>query len=247
MPWRCCPTEVGSVAIWWGRISDLPADPSGSADQVELLDGVERERWERYRMPADRQRFALGVTITRTVLGAWLDQPPAAVTLDRSCVHCPADHGPPRLAGDHPVAVELSVAHSGDVVAVAFSDAPVGLDVELVDLAPGRHTGTATLALAPAELEEFVRLPSDEQALAFYATWSRKEAVLKASRDGLTLPLAGLVLDPARPGVRDWSARPELVDRLWITDLDHWPGYTAALATIDNPGPEVTWHAWGRR
>ncbi len=238
---------MGAVAIWWGRISDPPADPPGSANPVELLNPLELARWGRYRMPADRQRFALGVTITRTVLGASLGVLPAAVALDRSCAHCAGDHGPPRLVGDLSSPVELSVAHSGDLVAVAFSDAAVGLDVELVDRTPGRHAGTATLALAPAELEEFGRLPEDDQAATFYTTWSRKEAVLKASRDGLTLPLAGLELETARPVVRGWSSRPELVDRLWLTDLDAWPGYTATLATIDNPSPEITWHEWGRR
>jgi len=232
---------MGTVAIWWGRIAgpDRPDQPVLPA----WLDPVEQRRRARYQMPADQQRFALGVVITRAVLGSRLGIDPADVPLDRRCEHCAGDHGPPRLVGG---GVELSVTHSGDVVAVAFAAEPVGLDVEVVDLDPSRHLGTATHALAPAELEQWRRLPPEAQPRAFYAIWSRKEAVLKASRSGLTLPLAGLVVGwtGGEPSVRSWSAQPELVSRLWLTDLDHWPGYAAALATIDNPRPEVQLHAW---
>lgn len=224
-----------SLAIWWAPIA-TPAP-------TELLDPVEQGRWQRYRRSADRQRFALGVAITRTVLGTRLGLDPASIPLTRACATCAEAHGPPRLAGS---GVELSVAHSGDVVAVAFGPIPVGLDVERVDPTAGRHVGTATLALTPGELRDWQRLPPDRQAGAFYATWARKEAVLKATGDGLMLPLSGLeVTRPTEPpAVRAWSERPALADRVWLTDLDPWPGYAAALAALDHDGTPPTLHRW---
>ncbi len=221
--------------MWWTPVREpVPA-------VLGLLDEVERGRWQRYRMPADQQRFALGVAITRTVLGPLLGVEPGAVPLDRACAHCAGDHGPPRLRTG---GWEISVAHSGDVVAVAFAEQPIGIDVELVDPDPERHAGTATLTLAPVELERWLELPRERRADAFYTAWARKEAVLKASRDGLTLPLAGLTLDPTETRVAGWTSRPELVERLWLTDLDHWPGYAAALATLDQPAPDLDVRVW---
>ena len=60
---------------------------------VSLLDCGEEERAERFRCPGDRERYRLGRTALRQVLGAWLDRDPAALRFRYG------PHGKPALDG----------------------------------------------------------------------------------------------------------------------------------------------------
>ncbi len=79
-------------------------------------------------------------------------------------------------------AVQLSLSHSGGYGVCAVSDAPVGVDVELIrplrrDV-PGRF-------FTPAEQAWLTGRPES----AFFRLWTRKESFVKALGRGLTLPL----------------------------------------------------------
>lgn len=68
----------------------------------------------------------------------------------------------------------FSLSHSGDVVAVAVSDKPVGIDVERYD--PSRFTaGIAERIATEREREELNGLP----ASAVIELWTQKEAIFK--------------------------------------------------------------------
>jgi 4'-phosphopantetheinyl transferase len=102
----------------------------------------------------------------------------------------------------------------------------VGVDVELVD--PRVHVDEmARLVLAEPERGG---PPLDRDG--FYRVWTRKEALLKATGDGLRTAMSALVLSPlAYPG------RPGLRARL--VDLAAGDGYAAAVAVLtDAP---VSW------
>jgi 4'-phosphopantetheinyl transferase len=219
--------EPGTCAVWWGH----PIDPQRRPGLVALLDDHERDRLDRFRRPADRSRYLAAHALARLVLGHRLGCPPVAVRLDRTC-RCGQQHGKPRLADT--AAPHFSVTHSGDLVGLAVRpDAPVGLDAEelrpLSDLAAMvRH------AWSPAELGRGV--PVD--AAAFLATWTRKEALLKATGDGLSVAMAALtVTAPGEPAALvEWAGTAAPHDPFWLRDLRPRPGYLAALA---GPGVAV--------
>ncbi|MCW3841905.1 hypothetical protein ONA70_17540 [Micromonospora yasonensis] len=96
---------------------------------LDVLDHHERQRAASTVAEADRARFLLGAALLRTVAGAMLDLPAEAVTVDRACSHCGRWHGRPTLPG---TSLEMSVSHSGTVVAVAAlpGGGRVGVDVE---------------------------------------------------------------------------------------------------------------------
>jgi 4'-phosphopantetheinyl transferase len=56
------------------------------------------------------------------------------------------------------------------------------------------------------EIEALARVPEVEKNAAFFRCWTRKEAVVKAVGDGLSMPLASFVIDladaPETPLVR---------------------------------------------
>jgi 4'-phosphopantetheinyl transferase len=197
---------VGGVIRWANLDEDGPADAG-------LLDAVERARRDRYLQQADRDRFAMGVQLTKLELAARTGLDPYAITLDRTCPGCGATHGRPLHEAAH-----ISVTHSGSMVGVAVADIAVGLDVEdrTKDL-----TEVAGHLLSPDD-------PPGELIVA----WTRKEALLKATGDGLKVPMRDLTLanDPAR--LASWKGREDLPGRFLLYDLDPHPRYAAALALL---------------
>jgi 4'-phosphopantetheinyl transferase len=183
-----------------------------------LLTIPERARADRYRFPDDRRRSIVARAATRRFLGSSLGVDPATLVIDEE------EFGKPVLRGR---AVEFNASHSGDLVALAFSkETAVGVDVER------RRPLTDTLALArryfSAEEVSIVERAADAGD-AFFAIWTAKEAIVKASGKGIgTGDLHGFTVpfrDPRlRPVIDGWS----------VAALDaNRHGYYAAVAARD--------------
>ena len=147
----------------------------------------------------------------------------------------PAAPGKPVLRGGD---LELSVAHSGDLVAVAVATAPVGVDVEQLDGRPrelggGDPDALGRVVLADEERAALAAVHPAGRARAFLVAWTRKEAVTKAQGDGLRVPFRDVVVaaDPAVPRLVAWPY-PQDPRSVSLLDLDPGPGYVAALAVI---------------
>ena len=223
-----CGCEDGGVPtcdVWWAA----PVAPADAPTLVALLDEHERARMGRFRRDADAARYLAAHALTRIVLGHRLDRAPAALTFDRTC-RCGAPHGKPTLVGGGP---GFSFSHAGAVVGVAVLEGgPVGLDVEpfraLPDLdAMARHVG------APAE------------PAAFFRAWTRKEALLKATGDGLASPMAAIVLRDGTEGdggVAAWTGDGAPDGPVWLRDLVAPDGSPAAVAGLGAAAPSVAEH-----
>ena len=204
-----------AVRVWWAGLDHAP----------DLMDDGERARHASLLREADRRRLAIGSALLRITAGAALGQDPRSVRLDRTCPTCGRPHGKPRIVdgGD----LRASVSHSGDRVAVALTrGAAVGVDVEELTarldhavLAPTVLTGTEHAA----------------DAATFLAYWTCKEAVLKATGDGLQVPLTSLAIaDPlSTPRLTWWHGRPDMPHAVRLYRLNPGPGHLAALAVLD--------------
>jgi 4'-phosphopantetheinyl transferase len=205
---------VVAVEVWWGR-------PSAERPwHVELLGDAERERRRALRRAEDRARFTVAAALLRLAAGRRLGVPPGELTVDRTCDDCGRPHGRPRLPG---TGLAASISHSSDRVAVALTGAaPVGVDVEQVKPVSVEQLASHVLGEgeAAATLGEF------------FCYWTRKEAVVKATGDGLRMALPKVVV--TRPGqppaLLRYGERADLVARL--ADLDAGDGYAAAVAVL---------------
>jgi 4'-phosphopantetheinyl transferase len=198
-----------------------------------LLSGEERVRAARYRRRADRDRSVLGAALFRLVAARWLDgteRPTSEAARDvrvvRECRVCGGPHGKPTVGSG----LHMSLTHAGGAVVVAATQlASVGVDIEPESRAEqAQWVGRA--ACTPAE---WAQVSDARDALRY---WTRKEAVAKATGEGVAAPLSDIgVSGPAEPAqLREWRGRPAPVCSL--TDLDGPPAYVGALAVLtDQP------------
>jgi 4'-phosphopantetheinyl transferase len=206
----------GVCEVWWAQASwEQPW-------HLGLLDETERSRRDALRRPADRARFTVAAALLRLAVAAHLGTAAASVGVSRACDSCGRPHGRPRVPG---TGVHVSLSHSGDRVAVAFTRAgAVGVDVEqITDVDLAILTSTV---LAPAEVGTITSAPG------FFTHWTRKESVLKATGDGLAVPMTDVVLTSpdACPRLLHYPGRDTLPARM--VDLHPGAGYAAALTVL---------------
>ncbi|MPZ24345.1 MAG: 4'-phosphopantetheinyl transferase superfamily protein [Dehalococcoidia bacterium] len=206
-----------TVQIYWSNLREC------DQEMKRLIDAAERYRYASFPHPADADRFLLSASLVRCIAGGYCSRPPRQILVDRRCARCGAPHGKPRILGSQ---LQLSVSHSADWVGVACHiGAEVGLDVE--------HAHQRDLdqlvehVLAPQERELFLRLEPADRPWGFLRFWTRKEAVVKATGDGLGVdPKNVVVSGPKQP--------PTLLSRefkpMRLYDLSAQPGHVAALA-----------------
>lgn len=150
-------------------------------------------------------------TALRLLLGRHLREEPAALRLVRR------PGGKPAL--DHPWSwLGFNVAHSAGLALVALGPGrEIGVDVERLD--PKRASGPiADSVFSPREAAVLRSLREPARTHAFFSCWTRKEAFVKATGEGI----AGIerldVLGRRR------------VEGLWLFDLAVGEGHAGALA-----------------
>ncbi len=171
--WRSPPLglklAVGAVHVWRWRLDRAVVGATGLAADEQL-------RADRFRYDHDRQSFIAARSGMRRILGRYLDCDPAAIEFSYG------SHGKPFLADR---AIEFNLSHSGDWALLAVAvDRAVGVDIERIKPVAELEKLTARFLLA-AEHERIVALDAADRVLAFFRTWTCKEAYLKATGEGL--------------------------------------------------------------
>lgn len=188
---------------------------------LSLLDESERWRWSRLQRTADRDRFVLATVLLKSVAASHLARPYTEIIVDRSCDRCGLPHGRPRIIGS---GLEFSVSHSGQLVAAALTDAgPVGIDLEEVRPLDYRPMLSDVCTL---EEQEFVHSTQN-----FYTYWTRKEAVLKATGEGLSLSMLQIAVTPPNDSAKLLTYRGAPLAAM-MKDLSPTDGYVGAVVVL---------------
>lgn len=169
------------VQLW--RV-DLEAIRSEESRWQKVLSPDERQRASRFYFVVDRQRFVASRALLRIILGGYLTVEPGDLNFSYSTKEKPS-LGPIHVESG----VTFNVSHSGGIALYAFaSGRDIGVDVEQVrrdfDV-----EGIARRFFSAHEQKQLFDLPSAERVDAFFRCWTRKEAYIKATGDGLSLPL----------------------------------------------------------
>ncbi len=144
-----------------------------------LLSADEQQRARRFVTDTLQQRFILAHGVLRELLGQYVQQAPAQLRFSYS------EKGKPYLtsAPSSPILC-FNMSHTHDQALYAFAHQPVGVDIE--QLRDSVECDKLTrLVLSDVERSAWAQLPEADKRLAFFRTWTRKEALLKASGLGL--------------------------------------------------------------
>ena len=216
----------GECHVWWASTA------SAHVSLLHYLDRGERARWASFRRCSDRARYLVAHALVRIVLAEHLGNSPAGIRFGAdACRRCGKPHGKPRVLGD--TRMEMSITHSGEMAGVAVGwSVPLGIDVE--DLQRTDHGSLASAALSSTERIVFAGLADAERHSSLLTYCTRKEALLKATGDGLTIPMRRLTVTGPRQTARlvTWEDRPELAGRIRLYDLHPKIGHVASLAVI---------------
>ncbi len=214
-----------------GEIQLCYADLRGLAHRLEafraLLSPDEAARAARFATEALRARCALRRGLLRHLLGRVVGRDPAALAFAYGPM------GKPSLPGGP--AFNLADCKDHVLIAIApHETVELGVDVERLRSVPDA-AGIAERFFAPEERAAFAALPEALRDEAFLNGWTRKEAFIKATGQGLSTPLDRFAVElvPGRPArllsldgaleagsAADWS----------LFDLRPAPGLVGALA-----------------
>lgn len=193
----------------------------------ELLAESELARAKRFHFTTDRRNFVIRRAVLRLLLGRYLNIPPSRIT------YVTDKFGKPALDQSHKSDVKFNLSASGEIALLAFARTrSIGVDIERVrmelDIEP-----IARRFFSPNEQAVLSSLVPEARRLGFYNCWTRKEAVLKALGQGLSLALDSFDVnlamgEPARILAARGEAQPAL--HLQLKELDLIAGYCAALA-----------------
>ena len=237
LPWKpsseVTDLDPDEVHVWAARLDAQP-----EAVLCIPLSTDERERGRRFHFERDRRRFVVSHGLLRVLLGRYLQVDPAGL------VFAYGPRGKPSLAGRDELRFNLS--QSGELALLAFArGCELGIDIEQERPLPELED-IARNYFSAREGAELLGLRADEREAAFFRCWTRKEAFIKATGDGLSRPLDAfdVTLAPGEPArLLHVLGEPEATHRFWMEDLRPAPGFAGALA-VEGGAKRVVRRTW---
>ena len=177
----------------------------------------------RFRRHGDRAGYVLAHGLLRRLLAAFCAVPAQELRFRTG------PFGKPLLESG---ALSFSISHCGStaIVAISSPEMTVGIDIERVREIDDMET-IVRRYFSPLEYAAWCAQPHSARQQAFFRLWTRKEAVLKATGEGLQRSLSSFtvscdmppeLLAPAPPA---WS----------LHDLAEPAGYVGAVAAAPQP------------
>lgn len=157
---------------------------------ARVLSDDELAKAARFHFEADRVRSIVCRAMLRRLAAALCGGEAAGIEFSLVKNGKPTIVHPPEAAK-----IQVNVSHSGELGAVALSrGCPVGIDVEFMrpDI---EIAAMAKQYFRKKECSWLASLPEANRLRGFYRLWVLKEAILKASGDGLSLPLDSIPVD----------------------------------------------------
>ncbi len=190
-----------------------------------MLSPDEENRASRFHFPLDRERFIIARGALRYLLTRYLQLPAREVRFH---------YGPQGKPTLDPPSFSFNVSHTQNIAvfAVAAAGRNVGIDVEKAQH-DFKVREIAERYFSVSECAELFSLPADLQNQAFFRCWTRKEAYLKASGEGLHTPLDSfsVSLTPSEPA----SFRRGVDSKWQVLDFTAYPNHPAALVYDGSP------------
>jgi 4'-phosphopantetheinyl transferase len=217
----------------------LDPSPDQLTTLAQVLSPEERKRADRFYFERHRRRFTVARGVLRSILARYLQVQPETIEFVYG------NWGKPSLAKSMAAeGLSFNLSHSGELALLALTrHRPIGVDIEWVERKLDIE-GVARYSFSAQEVAILLALPAQEQPAAFFRCWTRKEAFIKATGEGISFGLDAfdVSLAPREPArlleirggsteAADWSLR----------ELAPGPGYEAAVAVEGAVGDLACW------
>lgn len=208
---------------------------------ARTLSAEEQARAARFHFERDRVRSIVSHGVLRMILSHYVNVAPTRLQL------CYGSYGKPALAessgGD---ALRFNSSHSQGLLLYALAcGREIGVDLEYIRPLPDLEP-IAERFFSAGEAAALRALPPDQRLKAFFACWTRKEAYLKATGEGLLrhLDQFQVSLIPGEPArLLHVEGDPQEPARWSLQALTPAPGYAGALA-VEGDGWRLTCWQW---
>ncbi|MBB3969450.1 4'-phosphopantetheinyl transferase family protein [Mucilaginibacter phyllosphaerae] len=186
-----------------------------------LLTADETVRAGKYRQQKDTYRFIVSRGMQRIILGRYVNTPPAQLKFILG------ENKKPCLMSQDGNTIHYNVSHAGDWIVLAVATLPVGADVEYADAA----FSFQEILADNFSREEVAYINQDNAAHRFYTLWTRKEAILKATGQGIGEHLS---ITPALNGTHLLNASLTGADKNWqLRSFNLYPQYASTVVVED--------------
>ena len=234
MPSALPTLKGGQIHVW---CAGLEIDREQQHRLRALLSSDELKQAEGFRFERHREWFIVRRAVLRKLVAHYLGETPARITFGYG------PHGKPYVLEPVTGGLHFNLSHSNAVAVYAFAaDGAVGIDVEEIRQLPDA-SAIALRYFSSDENAALRRVDTGQQLDAFFNCWTRKEAYVKATGEGLMCPLDSfcvevtniepgrlIPVDP-RGGNVQW----------WLRSLIPAPGFLGAVAAA---GQEWALEAW---
>jgi len=207
------------VHLWRARVQDMA---QSVAEFSATLSPDEHQRASSFRRAHDREAFVLRRAILRAILSQYLPLGPAEIRFRYG------GFGKPYLEpGSHRPELRFNLTHSRGLMLCAVSlGRALGVDIERVEPMAAVDDMAAQF-LSDHESRAIAALPPAARLVAFYTCWTRREAYVKATGDGL---IGAPVEFPPTGAWRVETVHPA-------------PGYVGAVA-LKGTDSRISWRDW---
>ena len=244
--WPLAPEKTAlterDVHIWGVSLEQAQSSIDGF---FYTLSADERARAQRFYFARDQRHFIVARGVLRDILSRYLELEPRALTFAYG------SKGKPSLAQElvstcsKASGLCFNLSHSGGLALYAFTyGRALGIDIEqLRDMEDAERV--ATRFFAAGEVQVFSSLPAHLKRDGFFNCWTRKESYIKATGDGLSMPLDRfeVSLVPGEPArFLRVEGGPAAASCWALRELHPAPGYAAAVC-VEGEGWELQcWH-----
>jgi len=211
--------------------------PAALEASATTLSADETARAKKFKFDKHRNRFIAGRGALRAIVARYLKTSAEELRFAYS------ENGKPALVGEA-AGIHFNLAHTEDLALVAVTRIGlIGVDVEAVR--PMKNVDELVARFFSArENALFQKVPEAEKPEAFFNLWTRKEALLKATGEGITrsLSLVEVSFLPGEPARLLAISGDEKKAAEWtLRDFSPVAGFVGAIAI---QMPDVRLSSW---
>ena len=174
-PSACSFTIGNHIDVW--SVAANPELPV-TDDILEVLSLDELARADRFYQKKDRNRFIISRWALRSIIGKYLGKQPKAVEFEAG------KNKKPHIKNDR-INLHYNMSHSGGHVLIAVTNSAIGVDIEFIN----NDFGYSEVLAYNFSADEIQYIKEVDHISRFFKLWTRKEAITKATAQGLDCDL----------------------------------------------------------